>query len=131
MQDDQPTCGKGLAAHATLPEQIGALMEAMAKVLQNHTRSLDLADANARSERDAYERIAKEQHAMAASLAALAAMMRSYRDLPMAPHDEGTLADRRSLAEFDSLVRAEETLLASLEAMVSGHRAMRGALAAE
>jgi hypothetical protein len=129
MQDEQPTCGKGLAAHAALPEQIGTLMEAIAKVLQNHTRSLDLGDANSRSEREAYEHVVEQQRAVASSLGTLAATMRSYRDLPMGTHDERTLADRESLDVFNSFVRAEEMLLASLQTFVSEHRAMLNALA--
>jgi hypothetical protein len=40
MQDEQPSCGKGLATHAALPEKLAALLSAMAGLLENHTRSL-------------------------------------------------------------------------------------------
>ena len=128
MQDEQPTCGKGLAAHAVLPDRIGALMEAMAELLQNHTRSLDLDDANARLERDAYDRLVGEQRAIVASLEALAAAMRSYKDLPVGRHDESTLADRQSVDAFAAFVRAEESVLALLQDTVAEHNAMLGAL---
>ena len=128
MQDEQQTCGKGLAAHAVLPEEIGALMEAMAGLLQNHTRSLDPDDANARLERDAYDRLVEEQRAIAASLDALAAAMRSYRDLPVAAHDESVLADHDSLDVFAAFVRAEESVLARLQETAAEHRAMLGAM---
>jgi len=124
MHEDEPTCGKGLCAHAPLPEKIGALIGAMAEVLQNHTRSLDLVDENARLERDAYGRLVHEQRLIASNLDALAAEMRSYRDLPIAAHDESALADRESREVFASFVRIEESLLAMLQESAAEHRAM-------
>jgi hypothetical protein len=125
MQDEQPTCGKGLAAHAALPEKLGALLAAMAELLENHTRSLPLEDANALLEREAYDRLSKDQHVVAASLKALAAAMRSYHGLPIASHDESTLTDQRSLHVFDSFIRAEEGVLVLLQRSVDEHRVMR------
>ena len=128
MHDEPQTCGEGLAAHAALPEKIGALMQAMAMVLQNHTRSLDLNDENARMERDAYDRLVGEQRAIASGLRALAAAMRGYRDLPAAAHDASALADRTSLDAFALLVQAEESVLALLQVTVAEHRAMLRAM---
>ena len=42
--DDQPTCGKGLAEHASLPAKLGELSSAMAKLLEFHQTTLDLTD---------------------------------------------------------------------------------------
>jgi hypothetical protein len=131
MQDEQPSCGRGLAAHAALPEKLAALLSAMAGLLENHTRSLPPEDANAMLEREAYDRLIKDQQAVATSLQALAAAMRSYRGLPIAPHDERTLADRRSLHVFDSFIRAEEAALAFLQRSLDEHHAMRNAMRAE
>jgi hypothetical protein len=131
MQEEQPTCGKGLAAHAALPEKLGALLSAMAELLENHTRSLPLEDANALSEREAYDRLIKDQRVISTSLKALSDAMRSYRGLPIAPHDEGTLTDQRSLQVFDSFICAEEGVLALLQRSVDEHRAMRGRMRAE
>ena len=97
-------------------------------MLHNHTRSLDLDEESARLERDAYDRLIKEQHAIASSLEALAAAMRSYRDLPIATHDESILADRTSRDVFASLVRAEESMLPLLQDTVAEHRAMLRAM---
>ncbi len=72
MADDQPTCGKGLAANAILPERLAALMNAMATMLENHTRALDPSETNGRLERDAYERLAGDQRALASGLEAFA-----------------------------------------------------------
>jgi len=52
--DDQPTCGEGLAANAVLPAKLAELMAARAEVLKRHTRALDLTDAAAQKELDAY-----------------------------------------------------------------------------
>jgi hypothetical protein len=129
MQDEQPSCGTGLAAHAALPEKFGALLSAMAGLLENHTRSLPPKDATAALEREAYDRLIKDQRAVATSLEALAAAMRSYRGLPIAPHDESTLTDQQSLHAFDSFIRAEEGVLALLQKSLDEHHAMRNAVA--
>jgi uncharacterized protein YndB with AHSA1/START domain len=125
MQAEQATCGKGLAAHAALPEQLGALLSAMGQLLENHTRSLPIENANAMLEREAYDRLIKDQHVVATSLKELAAVMRSYRGLPIAPHDASVLADQRSLHVFDSFIQAEEDVLALLQRSVDEHHAMR------
>jgi hypothetical protein len=69
-------------------------------------------------EREAYDRLIKNQQAVATSLQALAAAMRSYRGLPIAPRDESTLTDQRSLHVFDSFIRAEEGVVALLQMSV-------------
>jgi hypothetical protein len=124
MTDEQATCGKGLAAHAAVPETLGALLSATADVLANHVRSLDPTDADARLERRAYQRLTEDHRAAAATLDALAAAMRSYRDLPMAPHDETVLADQTSRAVFAAFLKAEEHALDLLRRMATEHAAM-------
>jgi hypothetical protein len=127
MTDASPegwTCGKGLAANAVLPAKLGAFMAAMADLLDNHTRALSADDANSALERAAYERLVKDQRAIAASLGALAAAMESYRGLPSAPHDESVLADRRSLEVFTAFIDAEEAAAALLQEQIKEYRAM-------
>jgi hypothetical protein len=118
------TCGKGLAANAALPEKLGALIAGLAELLENHMRALPSGDANAQREREAYQRLVKDQRAIAASLHALAAAMQSYRDLPMGGHDESVLVDQRSRDVFARFIAAEEDLLALLRAETREHRAM-------
>ena len=98
MADDQPTCGKGLAANAILPERLGALMNAMATMLENHTRALDLNETNGRLEHDAYERLVSDQRTLASGLEALARALEGNRDLPMARHNLAPLNDQASRA---------------------------------
>src|SRR5688500_6231732 len=83
---EQPTCGKGIAAAADLPARPSKLLAARAEVLERHTRALDVNEAHGLREHEAYMDLVRRHRAVAADLEALAAQMRSYRDLPMAAH---------------------------------------------
>jgi hypothetical protein len=114
---EEPTCGKGLNAGADLPDQFGRLLAARAEVLERHTRALEGDDPNGRREREAYLDLVRRHRAIAADLAALAAEMRSYRDLPMAGHDlEVMMAPNGQMAAFREFVDIERELAASLAA---------------
>ena len=112
---DERTCGKGLAENAALPAALGAVIRAMAEVLELHTRALDLKDPNAAKEREAYAKLVNEQRAVAAELQATANRMTGYRDLPMASHDMTAMSDARSEAAFENFVTAKKELLALLQ----------------
>jgi hypothetical protein len=118
------TCGKGLAASAVLPAKLGALIAAMAELLDNHARSLSEDDANSGRELTAYKRLVKDQRAIAASLTGLAAAMESYRGLPAAPHEESVLADQKSRDVFAAFVDAEESVVTVLQEQIAEYRAM-------
>jgi hypothetical protein len=118
------TCGEGLAANAALPAKLGMLIAGMAGLLENHTRALPSGDANAQQEREAYQRLVKDQRAIAESLQALAAAMESYRDLPIGGHDESVLADQRSRDVFASFIAAEEDVLTLLHEQIREYRTM-------
>ena len=120
--DDQPTCGKGLAANAVLPEHLGNLMRAMADVLEAHLATLDLDDQNARQEYAAYESLVQEQRQIAALLAATAQEMAGYRDLPMGRHDMQALAQQ--LEPFKQFVQQKRNLLSLLQEMDREDQAM-------
>jgi hypothetical protein len=128
--NDQPTCGKGLAANAVLPRKLAALMGAMAAVLENHTRALPRNDADAEREREAYARLAGDQRRIAANLEALGAAMESYRDLPMGGHDYEILGDRKSRDVFAAFIAAEEDALALLQDQAREYRTMLEAMGA-
>lgn len=114
--DDQPTCGKGLAANAALPDQLAKLMAGRAEVLERHTQALDLSDPNAQVELDAYTSLARAHRGSAAELASLARQMAGYRDLPMARHDMAVMADPDGqAASFQRFVAAERELLELLQ----------------
>jgi hypothetical protein len=124
VMDDQPTCGTGLAAHAKLPGAIGELLAAMAAVLDDHQRALDLTDENARPEHHAYVTLVLELQGVSAQLAACARRMTGYRDLPMGRHDEQKMAGHEAVAAFERFVRAERALLSQLTEALTGHEAM-------
>jgi hypothetical protein len=63
--DDQPTCGKGIAANAVLPAKLAELTAATAEVLERHTKALDLTDPAAREEREAYVALVRAHRAIA------------------------------------------------------------------
>lgn len=118
--NDQPTCGKGLAANADLPAKLAELTAAMAEVLERHTDALDLTDPAAREEFDAYSALVHTHRKVAGELASLAQQMAGYRDLPMGRHDEAALADPQGQAEaFRRLLTIEQELVAVLQAKVA------------
>jgi acetyl-CoA acetyltransferase len=121
---DQPTCGQGLAERSPLPSKLGELTAAMAKVLENHSRALDLGDENARTEHDAYQSLVAQLRSIAPQLQATGSEMAGYRDLQMGRHDTDVLASREAVEVFDSFVKVEEELLAMLEEMLERDRQM-------
>jgi hypothetical protein len=124
MADDQPTCGRGLAANAILPERLAALMNAMATMLENHTRALDLNETNGRLEHDAYERLVSDQRTLASGLEALARAMEGNRDLPMARHNLAPLNDQASRAVLAAFIDAERDLITLLQKQAENHAVM-------
>jgi hypothetical protein len=126
--DDQPTCGKGLAAHSTLPAQLAVVTDAVADVLEGHQAGLVLSDPNSQRERDAYRELVDAHRLAAAQLAATAKRMAAYRDLPMGKHDMSALMSPENTGAFAKLVAAEDELLALLRVRVDEHRAMLNAM---
>jgi hypothetical protein len=118
-RDDQPTCGKGLAANAVLPAKLAELTGATAEVLERHMKALDLTDPAGREEFDAYTALVRAHRTIAGQLASLAQQMAGYRDLPMGRHDEAVMAGPEGQAEaFQRFVTIERELLALLSAKV-------------
>ena len=114
---DRPTCGEGLAANAVLPAKLAELMAAQAEVLKRHTRALDLTDAAAQKELDAYTSLERAHRDVASELADLAEEMASYRNLPMGRHDMTVMTDPKGQMEaFRRFVAVEQELLALLQA---------------
>ena len=120
--EDQPTCGKGLAANAVLPEHLGHLMHAMADVLEAHVQTLDLDDENARRERAAYTSLIEQHRHIATQLADTAREMVGYRDLPMGRHHMEAMAQQ--VEPFKTFVRQKRDLLSLLQEMDNEDRAM-------
>ena len=126
-QDDQPTCGEGLAANAVLPAKLAELMSARAEVLKVHTRALDLTDAAAQKELDAYASLERAHRDVANELADLAEEMASYRTLPMGRHDVTVMSDPKGQMEtFRRFVAVEQELLALLQAILEVEEKLLG-----
>jgi hypothetical protein len=121
LEEEQPTCGRGLAAGAGLPAKLAKLMSARAEVLERHTRALDLGDAAGRQELEAYTALVRAHREIAAELARLAERMSGYGGLPMAPHDTAVLADPRGQEEaFQRFQALERELIELLQDANSG-----------
>jgi hypothetical protein len=123
-QQDDWTCGKGLAANAVLPERIGAVMAAMAEVLHVHTEALDPEDEESRPEYDAYRRVSQQLGEIASQLDALAREMAAYRDLPMGRHDMEVMTQPRVGERFGAFVGRKQELLTLLQESIESDRQM-------
>lgn len=122
--DDQPTCGKGLAAHAPLPAKLAELTDAVAENLELHIPSLDPSDEHARRELEVYRELADHHRETAGRLRAAAERMAGCRDLPMGRHDAEALEDPRIVEAFEKLVKVEGELLALLQERLAEHSQM-------
>jgi hypothetical protein len=124
MDQQQQTCGRGLAEHAALPARLADVTEAMADNLQVHMTALELDDEPARQEHAVYLRLAEEQRQAAARLRSVAGEMAAARDLPMGRHDAQALASPEVGDAFQRFVKAKQELLVLLERMVEQDRRM-------
>jgi hypothetical protein len=122
--DDQQTCGKGLAQHSALTASLGELVASTARVLEVHMRALDLTDANAKREYDAYRELASAHRRIAIELADTAHRMAGYRELPMGRHDMAAMMSPAPRHAFAGFVKQEEALLALLQARLAADHAM-------
>ena len=122
--DDEPTCGKGIAAGASLPEKLAAVMHAMADMLESHVRALDPDEPGGKAEIDAYDRLVLEHRGIGDRLDTLAALMRGYRGLPAAAHVMDVIMDQRSIDAFAALIAREQELSALIRERVKEHAEM-------
>jgi hypothetical protein len=124
--NEPDTCGRGLAERSAVPAKLGALIAAMAENLEEHRRTLDLTDDNARAEREAFEAVARDLRDAAAQLQATADRMVGYRGLPAARHDERAMASREIRDAFARLIDREHDLATLLHTLIQEDRAMLG-----
>jgi hypothetical protein len=110
----QASCGTGLAEHAVIPARLGRWTAAFADVLEAHTAALDPEDPLAKTEVEAYLRLANRFRELASELDATAAEMRDDRSLPPAEHDRDVLAGEQAREAFRSYVERERELHALL-----------------
>jgi hypothetical protein len=125
--DDEPTCGKGIAANAPLPAKLADLMTALADTLDAHRPALDLGEPGGRSEDEAYATLVAQQRDIAARLGSLAKAMESYRDLPVASHDMAVMSEPARMAPYARFVNLERELLEMLRISVAEGESMLAA----
>lgn len=121
---EQMTCGKGLAESSVLPEKLGDLTAAMAKILEIHMTALDSLDEIGKKECDAYTKLVMELREIAVRLESTAEHMAGYRDLPMATHDETAMRDPKALHAFERFVEIKQELLRLLQSGFEQDREM-------
>jgi hypothetical protein len=119
-QEQEQTCGRGLAEHAALPATLAEVTEAMADNLQLHMAALELDDPAARMEHGLYLRLVEEQRQAAARLRLVGEEMAGARDLPMGAHDEQAMASPAVAEAFRRFVRARQELVGVLQAQLDG-----------
>jgi hypothetical protein len=122
--DDQPTCGKGMAANAELPKRLGDLAGALAEVLEIHMQALDLSDEHSAKENEEYREVAKHLRTTAVQLHAAAAQMTAMRGLPMGRHDFKAMSGEKPRAAFEQFVSLEQELVTMLQQRVPRDREM-------
>ena len=122
--DDQPTCGKGLAANAELPNQLSVLTAALAGVLEQHMPALDLTDQRSAHEHEEYRQLSEQFRTIAAQLHKAAAHMMSLRDLPMGKHDFRVMAAAGPRDAFRDFVAVEQEVANLLEQRLKQDRVM-------
>ena len=122
--DDQPTCGKGIAARSKLTAMLGELVASTARVLEVHMKALDLSDPNSKLELDAYRDVATAHRRIAADLASIAERMAGYRTLPMGRHDMAAMMSPAPRHAFAGFVKHEEELAAFLKKNLEQDHAM-------
>jgi uncharacterized protein YndB with AHSA1/START domain len=113
LVDSTPTCGLGLARHATIPSRIATMLDGLAQTLELHRQMLVLDEANARQEDQVYGDLAARWTQVAALVSQAAAQMGAQRELPMGAHDPAAWGQEH-LRAFETFVRGQSQLLALL-----------------
>jgi hypothetical protein len=113
LVDETPTCGIGLAEHATIPARIAGMFEGLAETLELHRRMLVPDDLNARTEDGVYRDLAARWTKITELVAQAAAQMASQRELPMGAHDQAAWSEAH-LRAFEKFVKSQMQVLALL-----------------
>jgi uncharacterized protein YndB with AHSA1/START domain len=113
LVDEAPTCGIGIAQHATIPAKLGVVFEGLAETLELHREMLVLDDPSSRQEDDVYRELAASWKHIAQLVGKTAAQMAAQHELPMGAHDETAWGDAH-LKAFAKFVQAQTHVLALL-----------------
>lgn len=113
LVDEAPTCGIGIAQHASIPTKIGVMVEGLGETLELHRRMLVRDDPNARKEDEVYRELAESWRQIAELVQKAAAKMAAQRELPMGAHDPTAWGDEH-LRAFEKFVRGQSQALGLL-----------------
>jgi uncharacterized protein YndB with AHSA1/START domain len=113
LVDEAPTCGVGVAQHATIPAKIGVMFEGLAETFELHRKMLVLDDPNSRKEDEVYRELAASWKDIAQLVEKTAAHMAAQQELPMGVHDQTAWGDAH-LKAFEKFVKAQTQVLALL-----------------
>jgi len=119
----EPSCGAGLAQHATVPTKIAPMFAALADTLETHRAMIVLDGPEARLEDEAYRTLAASYRELAAQVEKVAQQMASYRDLPPCAHDEKAFGAGQ-LQAFQHFVKAQSELVELLRLAAERDEAM-------
>jgi hypothetical protein len=123
-ENEEWTCGRGLAHHSAVPAKIADYLAALTEILRSHLPTIDTSEATGQAEWGAYRELADGYAGLADRLGTTAARMRGYRDLPAAPHHEEELADPVLMEVFAKFVDAETELATLLQKSADHDQAM-------
>ncbi len=113
LVDESPTCGIGLAQHATIPARMAVMFDGLADTLELHRRMLVPDEANARREDEVYRDLASRWKQIADLVAQAARQMAAQRELAMGAHDSTAWGEAHVRA-FETFVKGQMQVLALL-----------------
>jgi uncharacterized protein YndB with AHSA1/START domain len=111
--EGEPSCGTGLAQHASVPAHMAPMLTALADTLSTHRAMLVLSDPASAAEDEVYASLSQGFAGVAMLLGKTADQMASQRELPMGEHDMSKWGDAQMEA-FQRFVFAQSRLLALL-----------------
>ena len=118
------TCGKGLADHSAVIDNLAAYATENANVLEAHLGMLDESDPASAEEGVLYRDLVSELRQASSLLRAAAARMQAARALPMGRHLDSPDANATMMQAFRRFVDAASALGAALSARMPADRAM-------
>jgi uncharacterized protein YndB with AHSA1/START domain len=113
LVSEKPTCGIGLAQHATIPARIAGMFEGLAETLELHRRMLVPDDRNAQKEDEVYRDLAARWKQIAELVTQASTRMAAQRELPMGAHDHTAWGEEHVRA-FEKFVNGQMQALALL-----------------
>jgi uncharacterized protein YndB with AHSA1/START domain len=127
LVDEAPTCGIGLAQHATIPAQIGVMFEGLAETLELHRTMLVRSDPSSQEEDDVYRELAARWNDITRLVRKTAAQMSAQHELAMGAHDQTAWSDAH-LQAFEKFVKAQTQVLALLRVAAARDEQMLAAM---